>query len=177
MNKTTVNFIFIIYVTILSIFITGCDEKFKVVEKKTKIDDHFYPIKDYKLIETNKINSVYVPVYSHIYTSEDKYEAMGITLSIRNTDFNFNLILKDISYYDTKGNLVETYLDKPHILKPMSSIDITVELIDMRGGSGANFIVKYSNQDEISEPIIQAVMLNSSSTKYFAFVTNGQLLK
>ena len=168
-----------------SLIMTGCmegdehHEKITKTEKKkkeTKQYSYFYPVKD-SITKIDKRETAYVPVYSHVYTSEDKYEPVGITLSVRNTDFSQNLLVENISYYNTSGDLIETYIEQPHILKPMASIDFIIDLRDMRGGSGANFIVKWAGSKELSTPIIQAVMVNNSVNRAFSFITDGYTVK
>ncbi len=158
-------------ILLAALFTAGCgeDEKSGI---KTKEYSYFYAAEE-QLKGLTKNETVYLPVYSHVYTSEEKYEPMGITLSIRNTDANMDLVLKEISYYNTGGELIETYVSKPHILKAMASIDFIVDLRDMRGGSGANFIVKWAGGDKLSTPVIQAVMVNNSGNRAFSFITNG----
>ena len=127
--------------------------------------------------EIGKRHTVYVPAYSHVYTSKDQREVMGITLSIRNTDFTNSLWVEKILYYNTEGDLVETFLSSPHVLAPMSSIDMVVDLTDMRGGSGANFIVEWGSKKELTDPVIHAVMVQVSGTRAFAFAVDGVVVK
>lgn len=163
-----------------SLVFLGCSEKetnseYKTAKKETTFI-HFYPTNiDTK--ELHQHHTIYLPVYSHVYTSESRNEPLGITLSIRNTDATQNLFIEKISYFDTYGKLVDSYIEKPHILHPMASIDFVVDLRDMRGGSGANFIVKWAGEEDITMPIIQAVMVNNSGNRSFGFVTNGHFVK
>lgn len=168
-----------IILILCTFYITGCTEKEKKKEYKTPKKEttfiHFYPTnKDTQKL--TKQQTIYLPVYSHVYTSENLHEPMGITLSIRNTDFINYLYIKEIVYYNTYGDLIDSYIKKPHILKPMASIDFVVDLRDMRGGSGANFIIKWAGLENITIPIIQAVMVNNSGNRAFSFITNGHIL-
>lgn len=162
-------------IILCSFLMTGCSDD-KKSEKKTKEYSYFYPAKD-TLKEITKHETIYIPVYSHVYTSEEKYERMGITLSIRNTDMAENMLVENISYFNTAGDLIETYISKPHILTPMASIDFVVDLKDMRGGSGANFIIKWAASETLSRPVIQAVMVNNSGNRAFSFITDGTIVK
>ena len=58
-----------------------------------------------------------------------------------------------------------------------ASIDFTVDLDDMRGGSGANFIIKWASKNELSSPVIQAAMVNDGGNTAFAFITDGYNIK
>lgn len=172
-----------IFIVLSSFFLVGCTEKEKEKDttkeyktiKKEKNFSHFYPVEHIEELPNHQ--TIYLPVYSHVYTSEEIHEPMGITLSIRNTDAVENLLIEKISYYNTYGDLIDSYLDKPHVLKPMASIDFVVDLRDMRGGSGANFIVKWAGVMNLSTPIIQAVMVNNSGNRAFSFITDGYRVK
>ena len=175
MKKSLTILKFAIILLVCSTLFTSCSEKEKV-KKNKKEYSYFYPLKD-NIPNMSKHETIYLPVYSHVYASEEKYEAMGVTISIRNTDFKENLLVESISYYNTEGDLIETYISKPHLLTPMASVDFVVDLNDMRGGSGANFIIKWAGKENLSTPIIQAVMVNNSGNRAFAFITNGQSIK
>ena len=45
--------------------------------------------------------TVYVPVYSHVFWTETKHFPLAISLSIRNTDPEHAISLVDVSYYDS----------------------------------------------------------------------------
>jgi len=127
----------ILTIAFIGLILAGCsDDKTdnEQVKKITKHYDYFYTYKG-DINEYKKMHTVYLPVYSHVYTSEEKNEPMGITLSIRNTDRKESLLLNEISYYNTAGDLIEGYIETSYILKPMASIEFVVDLADMRGGS------------------------------------------
>lgn len=119
-------------------------------------------------------DTIYVPIYSDIYLSKTSPKSLlTATLSIRNSSFSDSLYVSTIDYYDTKGNLVRSYLDKPILLNPMESIDYVIEKEDESGGSGANFILILSAEKKSIKPIIQAVMIGHDGNKGFAFTTEG----
>lgn len=115
-------------------------------------------------------DTLYVPIYSHIYFNPNNQQnLLGATLSIRNTSFNHSLIISVIDYYNTQGNLVRQYLDKPIELSPMASVDYVVDTDDTTGGSGANFIVVLGSKSQRVKPIVQAVMVGSAGDEGIAF--------
>lgn len=160
-----------------ALLLAGCgDRPGERVAETIKEAGHFHPVQ--KSVEGMTVrHTVYVPAYSHIYTSKDMYEELGITLSVRNTDPERRLLVEKILYYNTEGSLVETFLSEPHVLDPMGTIDFVVNLQDMRGGSGANFTVEWAGESELFLPVIQAVMVNVSGAKAFAFATDGVTVK
>lgn len=161
----------VVIILLSSIFILGCTDS-DTSKKPTKEYSYFYPVDNTE--DATKHEIIYLPVYSHVYTSEETYEPMGITLSIRNSDTKEKIYIESISYFSTSGELIESYISKTHQLNPMASVDFVIDLNDMRGGSGANFIIKWAGNSNSSTPIIQAVMVNNSGNKAFSFITNGK---
>src|SRR5256885_1014507 len=102
----------------------------------------------------------YVPVYSSVSMSQGKTRAdFSATLSIHNASETRPLVLKRIAYFDTGGKMVESYLKTPIALKPFSTVEVFVPTTDVRGGTGANFVVDWAATGEIAEPVVEALML------------------
>jgi hypothetical protein len=59
----------------------------------------------------------------------------------------------------------------------MASTDFVVDSTDTSGGSGANFIVEWIAQTQISEPIVEAVMIGTESNRGISFVSAGKVIK
>jgi hypothetical protein len=119
--------------------------------------------------------TVYVPVYSHVRWQEDKNFPLSITLSVHNTDPERAISLVDVSYYDTDGGFVESYLNEPRSLPPLATAEYFIGKLDMRGGSGANFIVRWEATGEVYEPVVEAVMLTTAGTQGISFITEGRV--
>ncbi len=126
-----------------------------------------------------KSQSVYVPVYSHIYADsrfKDKPFQLTAILSIRNTDMEFAFTLERVDYYDSTGKLLSHYLKKPITIAPLASTRYIVPESDTLGGSGAKFIVSWSSKEGITEPIIEGIMIGTKMQQGISFVTNAQVL-
>ncbi|NJL44652.1 MAG: DUF3124 domain-containing protein [Leptolyngbyaceae cyanobacterium SM2_3_12] len=84
--------------------------------------------------------TVYVPIYSHIYMVE-KNRSINLTgtLSIRNTDTSQPLILTAVDYYDSGGNRVRQHLEQPVELGPMAATEFVVPQDDPTGGCRSFF--------------------------------------
>lgn len=122
--------------------------------------------------------TLYVPVYSHIYyEDQEKVLNLAATLSIRNTDFINPIIITSVQYYDSSGKLVKQYLEQPIQLNAMASTDFVVRRNDTSGGVGANFIVEWVAEKEVSKPVIEAVMIGAESTQGISFVSLGRVIK
>jgi hypothetical protein len=121
--------------------------------------------------------SIYVPVYSHIYHDDGKkIFNLAVTLSIRNTDLNDPMIITSVRYYDTNGKLVRQYLEKPIQLDALASTDFAIDATDTIGGSGAKFIVEWIAQTKVSEPIVEAAMIGSGYHQGISFISPGKAI-
>jgi hypothetical protein len=129
-------------------------------------------------VTLSKGQLVYVPVYSHIYwgDSEKKFLLTGI-VSVRNTDPNHDIMITLADYYDSDGKLIRSYLPKPLTLNPMASTRFIVKESDTKGGSGANFLVRWKAEAEVNEPIMEAVMIGTAGQQGISFTSRGKALK
>ncbi len=126
-----------------------------------------------------KAQTLYVPVYSHIYygNRERDYILLSATLSVRNTDMAKSITLLSADYYDTKGKFLEKFMTRPVTLGPMESVRYIVKESDSRGGSGANFIVGWKSDDPVTAPIIEAVMIGTRGQQGISFTSRGQVIR
>lgn len=139
-----------------------------------------YPLESRALtVERWHAQTVYVPVYSHIYADsrfKDKPFQLTAIVSIRNTDMHNSFTLEKVDYYDSNGKLLQHYLEKPLIIGPLATTRYIVPESDTLGGSGAKFIVIWSSKDAVTEPIIEGVMIGTKMQQGISFVTNSQVL-
>ena len=118
-------------------------------------------------------NQVYVPIYSHVYAHGGKPILLEVTLSIRNTDIDVPMIVNEVNYYDTDGNQVRRYIEAPIVIAPLATIEFLVEQQDYEGGSGANFVVSWTSEKLLNDPLIQAVMVGSVENDTVSFVSTS----
>jgi hypothetical protein len=120
----------------------------------------------------------YVPVYSSVAMTPGKVRAdFSVTLSVHNASETRPLILRRISYFDTKGAEVEAHLKEPVALKPFATIEIFIATKDVRGGTGANFIVDWAATGEIAEPVVEALMVGGLGSGHYAFISQGRPIR
>lgn len=125
--------------------------------------------------ETAERRAVYVPVYSHIYFGDARNQFdLTVTLLVRNTDPSHPLLLTSVRYLDSDGALVRTYVDEPVRLGPMASLDYVVAEGDRTGGIGANFVVEWTADHRLTEPVIEAVMIGTRSGQGISFTSVGR---
>lgn len=120
----------------------------------------------------------YVPVYSSVSMSAGRLRAdFSATLSIHNASETRPLVLKRIAYFDTAGKMVESYLKAPIALKPFATIEVFIAATDVRGGTGANFVVDWAAASDIAEPAVEALMVGSVGAGHYAFISQGRPIR
>ncbi len=137
----------------------------------------FSQIDESILNQSAHAETVYVPVYSHLTIGEKGILSLRAILSIRNTSDKESLILSKIEYYDTNGKLLKNYIQKPVQLEKMATMEVEISSLDLSGGSGANFVVKWNSTNKISSPIIESLMYGASGPQSFAFISRGQVIE
>ena len=121
---------------------------------------------------------LYVPVYSSIYYFDDeKTMLLAATLSIHNTDLENKIKVRKVNYYDSKGKILRRHLQEPRELEPLETMNVVIEEQDKLGGAGANFIVEWASDTEVSTPIVEAVMVSTAYHQGISFLTNGKIIR
>ncbi|MDA9433933.1 DUF3124 domain-containing protein [Bradyrhizobium sp. CCBAU 51627] len=117
----------------------------------------------------------YVPAYSSVAMSHGKLRVdFSVTLSVHNASETQALVVRRIAYFDTAGKQVESYLKAPVAVKPLASISVFIPTDDVRGGTGANFIVDWAAASEIAEPVVEALMVGGVANAHYAFISQGR---
>jgi len=122
--------------------------------------------------------TLYIPVYSYIYHDDQKrIFNLATTLSIRNTDLANPIVITCVRYYDSEGQLVQQYLENPIQLAALASTDFFISTSDNTGGLGANFIVDWVAQTDVSEPIIEAVMIGTGFQQGISYISPAKVIQ
>ena len=125
-----------------------------------------------------KGQTVYVPVYSHIYSGDrERPFYLAATLSIRNTDRNHGIVIQAVDYYDSEGKFLKHYLKEPVTLGAMATLRYVVPESDKSGGSGAKFIIKWQSEHPVAEPLIESVMISTKTQQGISFTSRGRVLE
>jgi hypothetical protein len=129
-------------------------------------------------IKRLKGQNVYVPAYSHIYYGDREQPFyLTVTVSIRNTDPVHPITLVAVDYYDSEGKLLQKYLENDVKLAAMASTRYVVKESDKSGGAGANFLVRWKSDAKVTEPIIESVMISTSTQQGISFSSRGQAIE
>lgn len=125
-----------------------------------------------------KSQTVYVPVYSHIYSGDREQPFyLAATLSIRNTDRSHAITITAVDYYDSEGKFLKHYLKSPQQLGAMATQRFVVPESDKSGGSGAKFIVAWRAEQPVAEPLIESVMISTKTQQGISFTSRGRVLE
>lgn len=121
--------------------------------------------------------TLYVPAYSHIYHQNGRSYLLTVTLSVRNTDPEHEIVVSSVRYYNTDGQLVKNHLEQPRRLAPLATAEFLVERDDTTGGSGANFLVEWVAEQPVTEPIVETVMIDTLGQQGISFARVGKVIK
>jgi len=126
----------------------------------------------------SKGQTVYVPVYSHIYGGDREHPFyLSVTLSIRNADPTYPITVLEANYFDSEGVLIKKYMENPVKLNAMVSIRYVVKASNKAGGSGAKFIVRWISDREVNPPIIESIMIGTQMQRGISFTSRGQVIQ
>ncbi len=130
-----------------------------------------------RIVELSHGQTIYALAYSHIYSGDRARPfLLTVTLSIRNIDPKHTITITTVDYYETQGNLLKNFLDKPVTLKPLESMRYVVPQKDKTGGSGANFIVKWKSDKSVNPPIVESLMIGTQSQQGVSFSSRSQVI-
>jgi hypothetical protein len=125
-------------------------------------------------IKIVKGQTIYVPAYSYVFfENSNRTLNLTITLSIHNTDIKHPIIITEINYYDAQGTLIKKYLENPIRLSPLASAEFVAHSSNLKGGSGANFLVKWIAENPVSNPLVESIMISTVSTQGISFTSRG----
>ena len=121
--------------------------------------------------------TTYVPVYSTLYLGDREVQAgMAVTLSVRNTSPDRELVVHRIEYYDTAGEVTLRLADRPHAVPAMATAEFLIDRDDPVGGTGANYLVAWSVPAGGSAPLVEAVMVGRLGSMSISLVGRGVTL-
>jgi hypothetical protein len=86
------------------------------------------------------------------------------------------IVVEAVDYYDSSGELVRSYLTAPARLEPLASTEFLVDRKDRTGGGGANFLVSWASADEVSEPLVETIMVGATGNRALAFARPGHIV-
>jgi len=121
--------------------------------------------------------TIYIPLYSHIYVEDGQAFRLAATLSIRNTDLRHPVTINSIRYYDTAGTFVRDYLERPLIIGALATTEFFVKEKDYIGGAGAKFLVEWTAQADTHPPVFESIMVGTAGNQGISFSRTGVVLE
>lgn len=122
--------------------------------------------------------STYLSVYSQIYSrSERSTIDLTATVSIRNINDQDTIYLTAAEYFNTQGERIRSYFEKPVYVAPLETIEIIIDQDDQEGGTGANFVFDWVLTPGSHEPYFESVMISTYGQQGLSFVTRGVRIK
>ncbi|TWU55333.1 DUF3124 domain-containing protein [Rubripirellula reticaptiva] len=119
---------------------------------------------------------LYVPAYSHVYHQKGDPYFLTVTLNIRNTDVENEIVVSSVRYFDTGGKEVRSMLKKPLRIGPLAATEFVIEREDKVGGSGASFIVEWQAGTEVNQPLVETVMIDTNGQQGISFIAHAVVL-
>ena len=122
--------------------------------------------------------SSYLSVYSVIYSqTEHITHDLTATISLRNANRNDTVFIEKAEYFDTHGNSIRSYFNKPIYIAPMETVEIVIDETDREGGTGGNFLFDWKIKATSIEPLFEAIMISTSGQQGLSFSTEGKRIK
>jgi len=129
---------------------------------------------DPTVLDSLTTGSTYLSVYSEIYQiSENRTYHLTVTVSMRNISSSDTLYVFNAKHYNTKGDLVRNYFDKPIYINPLETVEIVISEGDKEGGTGGNFVFEWGTPVAHNEPRFEAVMISTTGQQGLSFSTQG----
>ena len=87
-----------------------------------------------------------------------------------------NIYITKAAYFDSQGNLIQSYFNKPIFIEPLETVEIVINELNQQGGTGANFMFDWSIEPKTSKPLFEAIMISTSGQQGLSFTTVGKEL-
>ncbi len=124
------------------------------------------------------MGTTYLSVYSQIYSlTQHRTHNLTATVSMRNISPKDTIYIDKADYYDTHGDLVQSYIEFPVYLKPLETLEIVIKESDKSGGTGGNFIFNWHTPKESHEPLFEAIMISTMGQQGLSFSTEGKRIE
>jgi hypothetical protein len=128
------------------------------------------------LPDSLEAGSSFLSVYSQIHVrNEDNISDLSVTVSLHNPNVEDELYIEKAIYYNTHGEPIRSYFNKPIYIKPMETVQIIIDGMDNEGGTGANFVFDWKTKK--NPPIFEAIMISTYGNQGISFVTEGKQIK
>jgi hypothetical protein len=121
---------------------------------------------------------LYLPVYSNVpYQIDTLLFDKSAFVAIHNTDFSSRITLTKVLYFNQDGKLVDNFLKEGNIfIDPLATKDFYIPYAD-QSRTGANFLIEWSSDSLVNEPLIEAVTLSLKPNSTLAVLSQGKIMR
>lgn len=121
--------------------------------------------------------TLYLPVYSTIpYWGYERKFDLSAFVAIHNTDFANPIRVTKVLFFDNDGKLVANFLERDSVLRPLGATYFFVPEHD-QSGTGANFIIEWSSDSLVNEPLVESVMIGLTGGQGVSFLSTGKVVR
>ncbi|SEM37503.1 Protein of unknown function [Syntrophus gentianae] len=118
----------------------------------------------------------YVPIYSNIPCDGDRLSDLSAFIAIHNTDLSYPIQVTKVLYFDNDGKLVKDFAVQQLKLAPLAATNFHIPRKD-QSGTGANFLIEWTSDSPVSEPLIESIMVDCQTHKGLSFSSKGKVIR
>lgn len=164
------------FILLAFICLFGCTEKVEI----SSVNPENWSKRSIDLTSKDSLEygKSYLSIYSQIYSmTEHRTHNLTSMVSMRNTSESDTIYLLRAEYYDTHGKSVRKYFDAPIFLAPLETAEITIDEIDVSGGTGSNFILEWKTPINCPEPLFEGIMISTMGQQGLSFTTQAKRIE
>ena len=162
----------------IAVVFTSCKDNSEQEEKNVHKVDWSENTPSNQNFKSYPSKYTYLPIYSEVYAlSDEETRNVTATVSIHNMNLKDTLYVQKADYYNSEGELVRSYVEDPIFLRPMETADIVIHELDNKGGTGANFLIEWKQNDSLfNPPLCEGVMISTNGQQGLSFTTRGVIM-
>ena len=120
---------------------------------------------------------MYLPVASSVFAQDEERPLhLTVTVTVHNTGAE-PLVIDRLDYIGTTGDLLEKVVEAPVAVGPLETREYVIRERDIRGGTGASFVLSWQADVPTTAPVVQAIHVSSSGNHSFGFITTAVVLR
>ncbi|MEQ8214672.1 MAG: DUF3124 domain-containing protein, partial [Smithellaceae bacterium] len=97
-------------------------------------------------------------------------------LAIHNTDLKKQIKITKIDFFNTDGKFIKSFISADQKINPLATMIILIPQSD-QSGTGANFLIEWTADEQVNEPLIESIMKDLSGNKGLAFLSTGRVIR
>jgi hypothetical protein len=170
-----------IFFMAMLITFAGCTHKKKVKESYVMppIAFNVDTLQIGKQFDVKKVRGqlVYMPIYSNVpyYDAHLRFD-LSAFVAIHNTDLHHPIKLTKVLFFNNNGDLVANYLTNDTLIHALGAGNFFIPERD-QSGTGANFLIEWTADTLVNEPLIESVMLGLTGGQGLSFLSQGKVIR